>query len=371
MTNEPIRLLALIAPVALATLGSSLAARWLVRRAGLSATMIAIAVVASAVTVVDMVVLNHYMLLEPGNWVEIALVAAYSLTAAVVAAWIVGRTTGHAIGRLAVTAQALGRNELDARTGAVDAGPELQILAATLDQAAERLQCAIEIERRAESQRRDLMTSISHDLRTPLSQIRSMVEAINDGVVDDPGTIQRYAETMLSSISSLVEMVDDLFELSQLDADTLARDQRRLPITEAVERAVQMSRPSALARAVQLQSRIDTPPDAVCSPKLVRVLHSLVDNAVRYSTEGGTVGVHAWIADRQLRVRVADTGPGMAADQLERVFEPFWRGDEARTTKGSGLGLALAKRIVEALGGRIEASSTPQLGSCFEVSVPS
>ena len=368
--NEPVRLLALIAPVTLATLASSLAARWLVRRAGLSATMIAIAVVASAVTVIDMVVLNHYMLLEPGNWLEITLVAAYSLTAAIVAALIVGRTTGNAIGRLAVTARSLGRNELDARTGDVDAGPELRILAATLDQAAERLQEAIEIERRVESQRRDLMTSISHDLRTPLSQIRSMIEAINDGVVDDPDTVQRYAAEMLASIRSLVDMVDDLFELSQLDAETLARDQRRLPISEAVERAVHLSLPSARSRDVRLHSRVDAPADAVCSPKLVRVLHSLVDNAVRYTTEGGSVGVHAWTADRQLRVRVADTGPGIAADQLPRVFDPFWRGDEARTTKGSGLGLALAQRIVEALGGRIEATSTPDVGSCFEVSVP-
>src|SRR3954447_26495217 len=187
--NEPARLLALTTPVAFATLVSSLAARWLVRRAGLSATMVAIAVVASAVTVVDMVVLNHYMLLDPGNWLEVTLVAAYSLTAAIVAALIVGRTTGSAIGQLVETARSLGRNELDARTGPVDAGPYLQILATTLDQAAELLQRAIETERGVESQRRDLMTSISHDLRTPLSQIRSMIEAINDGVVDDPGTV--------------------------------------------------------------------------------------------------------------------------------------------------------------------------------------
>ena len=367
--NESTRLLALIAPVALATLVSSLAARWLVRRAGLSATMIAIAVVASAVTVVDMVVLNHYMLLDPGNWLEVTLVAVYSLTAAIVAALIVGRTTGTAIGQLVETARSLGRNELDARTGTINAGPELQILAATLDQAAARLQLAIDMERRIESQRRDLMTSISHDLRTPLSQIRSMIEAINDGVVEDSETVRRYAADMLASIRSLVEMVDDLFELSQLDAETLASDHRRLPVADVVERALDMSRPSARARAVRLDSRIDAPPEAVCSPKLIRVLHSLVDNAVRYTAEGGTVGVHATMADDHLRVRVADTGPGLPPDQLARVFEPFWRGDESRTTKGSGLGLALAQRIVEALGGDIHASSTPQVGSCFEVSL--
>ena len=208
--SESLRLLALLAPVTIATVLSSVAARMLVRRAPLSYTLVAIAVVASSVTVVDMVLLNHFMLLNPDHWAEITLVALYSLSAAVAAALIVGRTTDNAIRRLAATAQSLGNNDLEVRTGSLNASPELQLLGATLDRAAERLEFAIDTERRIEGQRRDLMTSISHDLRTPLASIRATVEAINDGVVDDPQTVRRYAAEMLRSISALVDLVDDL-----------------------------------------------------------------------------------------------------------------------------------------------------------------
>ncbi len=368
--TESLRLLAFVGPVAAATVCSSLAALLVVRRARLVWTMVTIAVVASAVTALDLAVLNHYMLLTPDSWAEIALVAAYSVTAAIAAALIVGRRTRIAFDRLLHTAQALGRNDLTARAGPINASPELQMLATTLDQAAGRLQAAIEAERRLESQRRDLITSISHDLRTPLSQIRSMVEAIDDGVVDDPATVRRYATQMVTSITTLVEMVEDLFELSQLDAATLAADPRRMPMADVVERAVQLARASADARGVAIATDIEEPRDALCSPKLIRVVHSLVDNAVQYTPTGGTVAIHAAAVDGELRVRVADTGAGIPAEHLARVFDPFWRGDEARSSRGAGLGLALAKRIVEALGGRIDASSTPRVGSCFEVTVP-
>ena len=248
--SESLRLLALLAPVTVATVLSSVAARTLVRRAPLSYTLVAIAVVASTVTVVDMVLLNHFMLLNPDHWAEITLVALYSLTAAVAAALIVGRTTDDAIRRLAATAQSLGNNDLEVRTGSLNASPELQLLGATLDRAAERLEFAIETERRIEGQRRDLMTSISHDLRTPLASIRATVEAINDGVVDDPQTVRRYATEMLRSISALVDLVDDLYELSQLDARSVAADPRRLPFGEAIHRAADLCAHDATLRDV-------------------------------------------------------------------------------------------------------------------------
>jgi signal transduction histidine kinase len=350
---------------------SSVAARTLVRRAPLSYTLVAIAVVASSVTVVDMVLLNHFMLLNPGHWAEITLVALYSLTAAVAAALIVGRTTDDAIRRLATTAQSLGNNDLEVRTGSLNASPELQLLGATLDRAAERLEFAIDTERRMEGQRRDLMTSISHDLRTPLASIRATVEAINDGVVEDAQTVRRYAAEMLRSISALVDLVDDLYELSLLDARSVAADSRRLPFGEAIHRAADLCAHDAKLRDVRVEVAVQDAGNATCSPKLVRVVQSLIDNAVRYTPRGGRVRVHAGADPASLRVSVEDTGRGIDPAQLQRVFEPFWRADEARSTRGSGLGLALAQRIVEALGGRIEATSTPEVGSRFVVVLPS
>ena len=228
--SEWLRILLLLGPITAATVVTSIAARSLVRRAGLAATMIAIAVVASLVTVLDLLVLNHFMLVNPGNRAEIGLVALYSLTAGVAAAMIVGRSTNQAIGRLVGMARALGDNRLDARVGDLRASPELQLLADTLDQAAARLDAAIEAERQIEAERRDLITSMSHDLRTPLANLRSTVEAINDGVVDDPETVRRYAAEMLRSIMALVELVEDLFELTQVDTASFAEDSRMIPL---------------------------------------------------------------------------------------------------------------------------------------------
>ncbi len=368
--NEPLRILALLGPIALATIISSIAARSLVRRAGLGPTMVAIALVASMVTVLDVLVLNHFMLLDPGNRAEILSVALYSLTAGVAAALIVGRSTNRAIGRLVGMARAIGRNDLDTRVGELHASPDLQLLADALDQAAARLDAALAAERQLESERRDLMTSMSHDLRTPLASLRSMVEAIADGVVDDPETVRRYTSEMVRSIMSLVELVDDLFELAQTDAARLAEDERMVPLAEVVRQAVDLCGPDAAAKSVRLEVDLGAAAERPCSPKLARVVHSLVDNAVRHTPVGGQVSVHAAATAAGIEVSVQDTGEGISAEQLARVFEPFWRADPARQGRGSGLGLTLAKRIVEALGGQIEATSTPDAGSRFQVSVP-
>ena len=368
--SEPMRILALLGPITVATVICAIAARSLVRRAGLAATMVAIAVVASLVTIVDLVVLNHFMLINPGNRTEIGLVALYSLTAGVAAAMIVGRSTSQAIRRLVVTARSLGHNDLDARVGELHASPELQLLGRTLDQTADRLAAMIEAERQVESERRDLMTSISHDLRTPLASLRSMVEAISDGVVEDPETMRRYAGDMLRSIMTLVEMVEDLFELSSLDSQEFASDDRLIPLAAAVQQAVDRCAADAAAKAIRLDVELGDAAEQPCSPKLARVVHSLVDNAVRYTPEGGRVAVRAAATTDGISVAVEDSGEGIAADQLPRVFEPFWRADSARSSRGSGLGLTLSKRIVEALGGHIEASSSPGTGARFDVTVP-
>ncbi|HEY3766401.1 MAG TPA: histidine kinase dimerization/phospho-acceptor domain-containing protein, partial [Gaiellales bacterium] len=236
--SETIRLIALLGPIAMATLLTSLLARRLVTRAGLAYTLIAIAVIASLVTVVDLLVLSHFMLINPGNPTELTSVALYSVTAGVAAALIVGRSNTRALQRLVATARALGDNRLDARAGDLKAGPELRMLGATLDRAAARLAAGIEAERAIESQRRDLMTSLSHDLRTPIANLRAMVEAIDDGIVRDPETLARYTGEMRRSVMALVTMVDDLFELAQVDADEFARDARSVTLSEAVQGAL-------------------------------------------------------------------------------------------------------------------------------------
>jgi signal transduction histidine kinase len=369
--SEAVKLLALLGPITVATLVSALAARVLVARASLSRAMIAIAVIASLVTVADLLALSHFMLIDPGSGAELAFIALYSVTAGVAAALIVARSNTRALARLVATARALGTDGLDSRVGELRASPELALLARTLDQTAERLAAAIEAEREVEAQRRDLMTSISHDLRTPLASMRAMVEAVNDGVVSDPETVRRYAGEMHRSTMALVAMVDDLFELAQADAASFAADRRQLvPLAEIVDLSLDVWTPEAARRGIRLSVDLGEAGRCLCSPRLGRVVHSLVDNAIRYTPAGGRVTVRAESGPEGIRVAVEDTGAGIAADHLARIFEPFWRADPARSGRGAGLGLTLAKRIVEGLGGEIRATSTPERGSRFDVSLP-
>ncbi len=209
--------------------------------------------IASLVTVVDLLVLSHFMLINPDNPAELVSVALYSVTAGVAAALIVGRSNTRALRRLVATARALGDNRLDARAGDLGAGPELRLLGETLDRAAAQLAAGIEAERAIEAQRRDLMTSLSHDLRTPIANLRAMVEAIDEGIVRDPETLTGYTAEMRRSVMALVTMVDDLFELAQVDAAEFAHDSRTVPLREAVRGAIDLCRPEAAEKGIRLE----------------------------------------------------------------------------------------------------------------------
>jgi signal transduction histidine kinase len=225
-------------------------------------------------------------------------------------------------------------------------------------------------ERRVERQRRDLVTAISHDLRTPLASVRAMAEAIDEEVVDDAETMRRYAGEMRRSTASLATLVDDLFELVQLEAEAIEVESRRATVHEVVDAALAACGPHAIRKGLRLETRLDGAGSARCSPHLGRVLQNLIQNAIRHTPADGTVWVEAQRDRAGLHLIVSDTGEGMSADTLERVFDPFWRGDASRTGEGSGLGLALSARIVESLGGQIRVESEPARGSRFAVVVP-
>jgi signal transduction histidine kinase len=228
---------------------------------------------------------------------------------------------------------------------------------------------ALAVEEAVEAQRRDLITAVSHDLRTPLASLRAMVEAIDDGIVKDPVTMRLYASEMRRSVGALNTLVDDLFELIQLDAATLEAD-RSSTLDEVLEGALAACRSSATEKGLRVETDLDGARAAPCSPRLGRVLQNLLQNAIRHTPADGTVRVEAHRAPGALEVAVEDTGEGIAPESLPLVFDPFWRGDASRTADGSGLGLALAKRIIESLGGRIEVESEPAVGSRFAVLIP-
>jgi signal transduction histidine kinase len=274
------------------------------------------------------------------------------------------------VDRLSASASRLADGDLSARTGELGAGPELDALSTTLDEMAERLSASIESERAAEAQRRDLVTAVSHDLRTPLSGVRAMVEAIDDGVVEDPETVRRYLRQVRGSIESLVTLVDDLFELVQLDVGAIEAETKRARLEDVVHTAVAACDAQAAEKGLVLETRLSGAETALTSPRLTRVVQNLLQNAIRHTPADGTVRLEARRGAGGLELVVEDTGEGIDSASVGRVFEPFWRGDPARSGDGSGLGLALAKRIVEALGGSITVESQPARGSRFALLLP-
>jgi signal transduction histidine kinase len=222
-------------------------------------------------------------------------------------------------------------------------------------------------EKRLEAQRQDLITAVSHDLRTPLASLRAMAEAIDEGVVTDAPTLRRYAAEIRRAAESLGTLVDDLFELVQLEPEAIAAEARRATVGEVVDAALAVCGADAAQKGLRLETELDGAANAPCSPRLGRVMQNLVQNAIRHTPADGTVRVEAERRPGTLRLTVSDTGEGIRTESLDRVFDPFWRGDASRAGEGSGLGLAISKRIVEALGGEIEVESEPDRGSRFAV----
>ena len=208
----------------------------------------------------------------------------------------------------------------------------------------------------AERARRDLVAAVSHDLRTPLTSLRLLSEAIEDDLVDTD-TRHRYVEQMSVHIRSLSNLIEDLFELSRLEAGDINWSLGQVRIDELVEETVEAMRAQADARHVMVRAAVpaDLAPAAANPEKLQRVLFNLIQNAIRHTPADGSVTVLAESNGRTVEVEVADTGTGVPAGERERAFEPFYRGGSgaARSGDGTGLGLTICRAIVEAHGGEI------------------
>lgn len=316
------------------------------RFAGVVATAVGVIVVSVLAAVELMFVSNH----------DALMIIAITAGAALVAV----RAGQVASSRLAAEVEALRdvlRGVGDGERGpsaAATGAAELAELAAEVNTMIGRL---VDEERRrdgAEAARRSLVAAVSHDLRTPMTSLRLMVDAIEDDLVDDR-TRARYLSTMRTHVEALGSMIDDLFELSRLEAGDLEWSMRRVELTDLVEEAVAAMRVEADTRGVAVTA--DLPPEACPAlgdpERIQRVLFNLIRNAIHHTPADGSVTVRAAAGAEGVEIEVADTGEGIASADRERVFEPFARGDAARSRDGAGLGMAISRAIVEAHGGRI------------------
>lgn len=262
---------------------------------------------------------------------------------------------------LAVGAQSLG--ERPYLRAAVPLPTELAEVDSALHAASGRLRAAVARERALEASRRELVAWISHDLRTPLAGIRAMSEALEDGIATDPALVARYHGAIRTEADRLAAMVDDLFELSRINASVLVLTLHPVSLADVVSDALASAGPLALAQRVRLQASAeeDLPLVSGSAPELGRVLRNLLSNAIRYTPEGGTVRVELDASGGEVVLRVADTCGGIPEQDLPRLFDVAFRGSAARTPdqdSGAGLGLAIVQGLVEAHGGSAVITNT-------------
>ncbi|NKZ04938.1 HAMP domain-containing histidine kinase [Actinomadura latina] len=252
---------------------------------------------------------------------------------------------------------------------------ELAELSRELEAAYDRLAASHAREQALEASRRELVAWVSHDLRTPLAGLRAMAEALEDEVVADQGTVQRYHGRIRVEAERLTEMVDDLFELSRIHAGALRLSRARVGLADLVADAVAGTEALARAKGVRLHGDVrEGLPVRVDAGELGRALRNLVVNAIRHTPSDGAVEIIAEVSGGEARVTVADGCGGIPEDDLPRVFDVAFRGatagGAARTPGGgAGLGLAIARGIVEAHAGRIGVANDGP-GCRFEVRLP-
>ena len=305
------------------------------------------------------------------------IVAAAAGAVALGAALMLGHSLATDSRALHLAARAIGTGE-PVSVLAAPVSAELAALSRELEAASARLAASTARERALETSRRELIAGLSHDLRTPLAGLRAMAEALEDGVAEDPA---RYHRQICLEVDRLSGMVDDLFRLSRISAGSLRLTLEEVSLAEIVDQVTASAEPLARARRVRLTpacaagTAVPRPVQAD-GAELSRVLTNLLDNALRHTPDGGTVSVVAAQDGEQAVLAVTDQCGGIPEPELAKVFDVAWRGAAARRgerrqsdDQGAGLGLAIARGIVQAHRGQISVANVS--GGCrFEVRLP-
>lgn len=343
-----------------------------VRRRSLAGLLTSLVLTGAAASAGALLGAVHAMLVSWSDWKSVVVVLALSGGVTAVAAYAAGRRLAQDNRSLQQAVAQLGAGVVppaDGRrltTEVERVRDELRATAAALAETRER-------ERALESARRELVAWVSHDLRTPLAGLRAMAEALEDGVVDDPDV---YVKRIISSVDRLNRMVEDLFELSRIQAGELSHQTERVDLRDLVDDCLVTLEPLAAANGVGLTASLDSPPHVIGSaPELARALTNLVANGVRHTPSGGRVVVRAANVDGTAELRVADECGGLPREHLHRVFDVGFRGEAARTPRhglhppGAGLGLAITRGIVAAHRGTVDVRNT-DVGCEFRIVLP-
>src|SRR5512135_3769791 len=287
---------------------------------------------------------------------------------AMILGYLLSSTVTDRIHALKAVAGQLAQGDLQARAQ-VTGRDEVSDLAESFNRMAAQLQAADQKQREIEHLRADLIAWVGHDLQTPLASIRAILEALADGVVEDAPSVQRYLLTAQRDVRSLSLLIDDLFQMAQLDAGGLPLDREDSSLADLISDTLESFSELAVRQGLTISGSADISIDPVFmdTMSIGRVLNNLIGNALRHTPSGGSVTVLARRTTRGVEVAIQDNGEGIQPEDLPKIFESFYRGEKSRSraTGGAGLGLAISLGIVRAHGGDIVVDSQPGRGSTF------
>lgn len=351
---------------------------WVLRRHSIRWQLGLIAVVAVGSSYVGVGAVSQRMLISEHDFAVVSVVSTAGGAIALLVALALGHTLVGWSSALRVEVRRVGSGAPYDGVGSpgLTSGPrEFRDLAGELDDARRRLDEAATRERMLEESRRELVSWVSHDLRTPLAGMRAMAEALDDGMADDPARFHRQIRV---DVDRMTAMVDDLFELSRIHAGALRIRPERIHLGDLVSDAVAGADPVARTRRVRLDGTVDAGVEVLADPAgLSRVITNLVMNAIRHTPADGVVAIHGWAVPHGVELSVSDGCGGIAERDLPRLFDVGWQGDSARSPatdlrdRGAGIGLAIVKGIVEAHDGRIDVENISDgIGCRFLVRLP-
>ncbi|WP_033352548.1 sensor histidine kinase [Kitasatospora aureofaciens] len=347
----------------------------LLRRRSMALSLFCVAAVTVLAVTSGTLAVAQAMFLSGHDLGVVMTVLAVASVVSLLTAALLGRQVVAGSRALAAAARTVG-SEDGFTAPARPLGLELAQLSAELAATSARLAESRAREKSLDASRRELIAWISHDLRTPLAGLRAMAEALEDGVVTEP---EHYLGRIRTEVERLTGMVDDLFELSRIQAGALSLSVSRVSVYDLVDDALAGAHPLARRRGVRLEGRhVVAEPVEVDSREITRVLGNLLVNAIRSTPEDGVVAVSARREVDEVVLSVTDGCGGIPEQDLPRVFETGWRGSAARTPRrdpgeggdsGAGLGLAIVRGIVEAHAGHARVRNVAG-GCCFEIALP-
>ncbi len=322
-----------------------------------------------ALVAVGMVLLTQSVLASYSDSGGRALIGAIvAIAAATGVAALLARRLTRPVGELAAIAEEIRSGDLEKRIPVRSAG-QFRKLAATLNAMVDTLNGEINKLKKLERVRSEFLGNVSHELRTPIFAVQGMLETLLNGALDDKEVSRDFVQRALTNTQRLNTLLSDLIEISRIESGDMKMSFRYFTIHQLLEQVVAEMRPAALLKGLSLELESSGDPKRVLGDKerLKQVITNLIDNAIKYNRPNGRITIRWESTDGTVRVSVTDTGVGIPAEHLTRIFERFYRVDKERSREagGTGLGLAIVKHIVEAHGSTVEVQSEVGKGSNF------